>query len=225
MSYFITGTDTDVGKTWVAAALARAWRAAGINAAAMKPITCGPRTDAELLHEACGGKVALNDINPVWLRPALAPYTAAMIEERVIDLPLIRETFAKLRAQYPALVVEGAGGWLVPITRDYFVSDLALELRLPVLVVAANRLGVLNHTLLTVESIITKGLTCAGVLLNQPIAPHEDDAAAITNPGILEGLLAARGIPYLGEMEYGGLELPQQAAALVRAGHGQSPAR
>jgi dethiobiotin synthetase len=224
MSVFITGTDTDVGKTWVATALTRAWRATGADVVAMKPISCGGREDAELLQQACGGDVSINDINPVWLRPAVAPYTAAMIEERAVDLLLIRETFARLREQHAAIVVEGAGGWLVPITRDYFVSDLAAELKLPVLVVAANRLGVLNHALLTVESVLSKGLQCAGVLLNQLVPPAPGDAAAVTNPGILEELLSARNVPYLGEMEHGSAEVPRRLADWLRT-NGEAGAR
>jgi dethiobiotin synthetase len=215
MSLFITGTDTDVGKTWITAALVRALRDAGQSVAALKPIACGSRHDAELLEAACGGALAIDDINPIWLQPAAAPYTAAMIEERVIDLGLIRDTFARLRAQHDTVIVEGAGGWLVPILRDYAISDLAREFAVPVVVVAANRLGVLNHALLTVESIVAKGLPCAGVLLNQPTVPPLDDAAALTNPGILEDLLRARGIPYLGEMEHGCSELPFALKALA----------
>lgn len=215
MSVFVTGTDTDVGKTWVAAALVRAARNAGINAAGMKPIACGDRADAELLRAAAEGALCLNEVNPVWLRPAVAPYPAAMIEERVVDLPLIRETFASICARHAKVIVEGAGGWLVPITRDYFVSDLAAELGLPVFIVAANRLGVLNHTLLTVDSVLAKGLGCVGVLLNQSQPPLPSDAAAVTNPGILEELLAARGVPYLGELEHGGTQLPKRALELI----------
>ena len=215
MSLFITGTDTDVGKTWVAAALTRAWRSAGIDAVPMKPITCGERDDAEMLLQACGGRISLQEINPVWLRPAVAPYPASMIEERAIDLALIRETFARLRKQHSSIIVEGAGGWLVPILRDYWVSDLAAELNLPVLIVAANRLGVLNHALLTVQSVIAKGLPCAGLLLNQPSPPSDGDAAAVTNPGILEELLTSQGVPYLGEMEHGSTSLPARALELL----------
>lgn len=217
MSLFVTGTDTDVGKTWVACALVRAWREAGQSAVGMKPIACGGREDAEALHAASDGALKIGEVNPVWLRPAVAPYAAAMIEERMVDLPLIRETFAQLQARFGTVVVEGAGGWLVPILRDYAVSDLAADLGLPVLVVAANRLGVLNHTLLTVESIQARGLRCAGVVLNRTQPGGDDDAAVVTNPSILEELLGVRGIPYLGEVEHGASTLPP---ALLRLGSG-----
>jgi dethiobiotin synthetase len=218
MNLFVTGTDTDVGKTWVSAALVRAWRAAGVDAVGLKPIGCGGRDDAELLHAASDGVLTLDEVNPVWLQPPLAPYAAAMVEERFVDLGLVRDIYARLAKRHRAVVVEGAGGWLVPILRDYAVSDLAAELSLPVLVVAANRLGVLNHTLLTVESILAKGLRCAGVLLNQVAVPAAFDAAAVTNPGILEDLLMVRGVHYLGEMEHGCADLPARALEILRAG-------
>jgi dethiobiotin synthetase len=156
----------------------------------------------------------INEVNPVWLRPAVAPYTAAMIEERSVDLPLIRESFATLKARHSSIVVEGAGGWMVPILRDYAVADLARELGLPVLVVAANRLGVLNHALLTVDAILSRGLSCAGVVLNCPDPGKEDDAARVTNAGVLEELLVSRGVPLLGEIENEAKRLPERLLVL-----------
>lgn len=197
MNWFITGTDTGVGKTFFTRLLLRSLRAAGIDAVGMKPLCCGDRDDAELLRQAANDQVSLNDVNPVWLRPALAPYTASMIENRPIDLDLIRETFKKLRRTYPSLLVEGVGGWMVPITRDYFVRDLAIDFRLPVVVVVHDRLGALNHTILTVRSIQESGLECAGLVLNRP-EPQEE--ACRTNRGILEDVLQ---LPILFELEAG----------------------
>jgi dethiobiotin synthetase len=214
MSFFVTGTDTDVGKTWVSVELVKAWREKGTDVVGMKPIACGDRTDAELLQAVSGGGMGINEVNPVWLRPAVAPYTASMIEERAVDLALIRETFAILKARHGSIVVEGAGGWMVPILRDYAVADLAVELCLPVLVVAANRLGVLNHALLTVDAILARGLRCAGVVLNRPDFAAEEDAAQVTNAGVLEELLASRGVPLLGEIEHGAKRLPARLLAL-----------
>jgi dethiobiotin synthetase len=211
MSCFITGTDTAVGKTRVTAMLIRALRAARVDAVGFKPICCGGREDAELLHEAADGTVPLNDVNPVWLRPALAPYVAAMIEGRTPDVALARATFARLRAEHAAVIVEGCGGWVVPIARDFSMADLAAEFELPVVVVAANRLGVINHTLLTVAAIKARGLRCAGVVLNQPLPPTEGDAAVLTNGSVLEELLD---VPILGEVAFGQEELP---AAVVTA--------
>jgi dethiobiotin synthetase len=204
-SLFLTGTDTDVGKTYVAELLVRALRKAGRDAIGMKPICCGGRDDAETLHTAADGVIALNDVNPFWLRPPAAPYTAAMIENRSIDLAIIRETFERLRGAHESIIVEGVGGWLVPITRDYFVSDLAAEFGLPVAVVVENRLGALNHTLLTVQAIRARGLECAGLILNHTQPPDAaPDIATTTNRAILEDLAD---VPILFEVAHGQREV------------------
>ncbi len=201
MRLFLTGTDTGVGKTHVAALLVRGLRAAGMDAVGMKPLCCGDRGDAEILHAAADGAASLADVNPIWLRPPAAPYVAAMIEDRCIDLALIRESFIRLRDRHPGLIVEGVGGWQVPITRDYFVSDLAVECGLPVAVVVANKLGALNHTLLTVAAIRATGLECAGVILNHVSAPPDPpDIATTTNRSVLEDLLD---VPILFEIAHG----------------------
>ncbi len=186
---FITGTDTDAGKTYAAAGLIRAARAAGLDCVGVKPFCCGGREDAEALHAAAEGALPLNEVNPVWLRAPAAPYVAAMIENRPLDLGAMRESIAAVCAKHPSVVLEGAGGWRVPITRDYAMNDLAAELGWPVLVVAVNRLGALNHTLLTVESIRARGLKCAGVVLNEPRPrAEEEQIATATNREILETL-------------------------------------
>ena len=198
-SLFITGSDTNVGKTHVTALIVRAFRAKGIDCVGMKPICCGERADAEELHAACDRAIPLNDVNPVWLRTPAAPYTAAIIENRAVDLALIRDTFTRLRAEHDSLIVEGVGGWRVPIARDYFISDLAAEFALPVAVVVANKLGAINHALLTIESIQGRGLECAGVIFNHATSAV-DDIAAITNRGMLEDIL---GVPVLHEIAHG----------------------
>ncbi len=192
---FLTGTDTGVGKTYIATRLVRDARAAGRDCVGYKPISCGGLEDAEALLAASGGALTLNDVNPVRLAAFAAPYVAAMIENRLIDLDLMRSTYARLAAAHAEVIVEGAGGWLVPLTRDFMLADFAVELGLPVAVVAANRLGALNHTLLTIESIRARGLVCAGVFLNQARVPDEDDATAIqTNRAVLEDVA---GVPIL----------------------------
>lgn len=201
MNLFLTGTDTDAGKTFVAALLIRSLRAAGLDTAGMKPLCCGGRTDAELLCEACGGTVEINTVNPVWLRTPASPYTAALIENRAIDLDLVREKFRSLRRAHRSLIVEGAGGWLTPVTRDFSMADLAAEFALPVAVVVRNRLGAINHTLLTVADIRARGLACAGIILNTFDAP---DMATATNGAVLESLLD---VPILFEVEKGQSEL------------------
>lgn len=202
MNLFITGTDTDVGKTYVSALLVRGLRKAGFDTVAMKPICCGDRDDAEMLQAAAGNSLELNDVNPVWLRPPAAPYTASIVENRNIDLDLIRETFARLRENHRSLIVEGVGGWLVPIRRDYFVSDMAADFGLPVAVVVRNRLGALNHAMLTVRNVQSRGLQCAGIIWNN--MDTTDDIPGTTNKSILEDLLD---VPVLFEIEKNQQEL------------------
>ena len=199
MNAFLTGTDTGVGKTYVTARLIRRLRAQGLDTVGFKPICCGSREDAELLRAAAGYALELNEVNPVWLRTPAAPYTAAMIENRPIDLALIRETFHALRAKHDSVLVEGVGGWLVPIERAYSVADLAGECALPVIIVVKNRLGALNHAALTVDSIRARGLTCAGLILNDGSPAAEDSGepqgiATATNRAVLEDVL---GLPIL----------------------------
>lgn len=198
MNYFITGTDTGVGKTYITAMLIRSLRKAGMDSVGMKPICCGDRADAELLHEASGPGVTVNDINPIWFRTPAAPYTASIVENRMIDLDAVRESFATLRRKHRSVLVEGVGGWLAPIRKDYFVSDLAADFGLPVLLVVRNRLGALNHALLTLQSIHSRGLKCDGIILNN--MDETDDVAATTNRSLLEELA---GVPVMFETEKG----------------------
>ena len=209
MNAFITGTDTGVGKTYATARLIRRLRAQGLDTVGFKPICCGSREDAEILRAAADDSLDLNAVNPVWLRTPAAPYTAAMIENRPIDLALIRETFASLRARHRSVLVEGVGGWLVPIEKGYTVADLAVECALPVLVVVKNRLGALNHAALTVHHVRACGLTCAGLILNDspPSAEDENEPQGIatsTNQAVLEDIL---GVPILFTLAYGQSEL------------------
>jgi dethiobiotin synthetase len=124
-----------------------------------------------------------------------------MIESRPVDLSQLLEAFSDLRSKHREIVVEGVGGWRVPITREFAVSDLAKEMGLPVVVVVANRLGALNHSRLTVESIAAAGLDCAGVILNE-IQPEQNppDIASTTNRAALEELLQ---VPILASVSHG----------------------
>ena len=187
MSVFVTGTDTGVGKTSFSCWLLEQLRAAGIRCAGYKPICCGDRADAELLLAASSTGVAIEQINPIWLKTPAAPLTAALAEKRELNLPELREGFARLSEQVEFVVVEGVGGWIVPITTDYYSSDLAHDLQLPVVLVVHNRLGCLNHTFLTLRSIEAAGLGCAGIVLNDLGATG--GLAAETNAGILRRCL------------------------------------
>ncbi len=204
MNLFLTGTDTGVGKTYIAALLVRALRRVGLDTVPMKPLCAGDREDAHALHRACDGAVALNTINPVWHRAPAAPFSAALIENRPADLALIRDTWRTLREQHRSVIVEGVGGWRVPIAPGFFVSDLAAEFALPVAVVIRNRLGALNHALLTIEAIKQSGTPYAGAIFNETEPPG--DPATATNRAVLEELL---GEPFLFTIEPG-----QQSLAL-----------
>ena len=148
MSLFITGTDTGVGKTHIAARVLHLLRASGTRCAGMKPICCGDRRDAERLLAAGSDGLTINDVNPVWLKTPAAPLVCSLMEKAPIDVEKILTAFQSLQRRVEHVIVEGTGGWLVPIRPDYFVSDLASAMKLPVLVVAQNRLGCLNHAAL-----------------------------------------------------------------------------
>lgn len=198
MNYFITGTDTGVGKTHFTALLTRAARQAGLDTAALKPLCCGSREDVHILRAAADGELPVEEINPVYYDLPVAPLVAARQENRPVNLPALAAWFAALRSRRASWLVEGAGGWLVPLTETETVADLAVLLGLPVLVVVANRLGCLNHTLLTVEAIRARGLTCAGLVLNTLSKDHS--AAAATNKRILQDFCDA---PILFELRPG----------------------
>ena len=183
MNAFITGTDTEIGKTFCTALLTRALRAAGRGTVALKPLCCGPREDVELLAAASDHALTLDEINPVWLHEPAAPLAAARVENRPVSLDSLADWFHSLSKKHPSILVEGAGGWLVPITETESIADLAARLALPVIVVVANRLGCLNHTLLTLESIRARGLNCPGIILNHIEPPHSE--ATRTNATIL----------------------------------------
>ena len=197
MSLFITGTDTGVGKTQTARQLLRLLRAAGTSCAGMKPICCGDRRDAELLLAAGSEGLTIDEINPVWLQTPAAPIVGSFVEEVNLDIEQILAAFRALQDRVEHVIVEGVGGWMVPIRSDYFISDLAAEMKLPVLVVTQNRLGCLNHTALTVRSVADYNLPCLGVVLNG--VPVPGDIAALTNADILKRILNVPLLVGLGE--------------------------
>jgi dethiobiotin synthetase len=168
---FITGTDTGVGKTFVTAALLTELRRRGVHAAAFKPIACGAggRHDAEIYATIMKHEQPLDVINPVYLRHPLAPSVASRLEHKRIDLRRIRTCYCQLASTCSIVLVEGAGGLLVPIRENYFVADLARSLKLPLLVVARLGLGTINHSLLTVRAARDMGLKVQGIVLNDTV--------------------------------------------------------
>lgn len=174
LSYFITGTDTAVGKTFVAAALSRALKKAGVDVGVMKPVESGcPEKESTLipedafaLKEASGSTDPIEQICPYRFSQPLSPHLASRLSGVVIDLSLIKERYTELSGRHELMLVEGAGGLLAPLTEDKTVADLALLLRLPLIIVASSRLGVINHTLLTIEAAKGRGIEVKAVILN-----------------------------------------------------------
>lgn len=180
---FITGTDTNVGKTFFGAWLLEQWLKGGASAGkalGFKPICSGGREDAEAYAAVRGHELSLAEINPLSFRAPLSPLAAARLEGRPDGLALpelqrLNQHVSDIAQARKAthVLVEGVGGWLVPLGMDkgrrLTVSDWAKQLGYPVVVVARSGLGTLNHTLLTVESIRAAGLTCAGIVLNEGV--------------------------------------------------------
>lgn len=169
---FVTGTDTGVGKTRVAVALIHALRAQGLRVAAMKPVAAGSEpgelnADVSALVQAANVSADLRDVNPYFFAPPIAPHLAAQQAGVRIELPVIVAAYARLAAAADVVVVEGAGGWRVPLNECEEMADLAQALALPVVLVVGLRLGCLNHALLSAESIAHRKLPWAGWVGNQ----------------------------------------------------------
>lgn len=188
---FVTGTDTGVGKTFVTGGLARLLHNRGVRVGVMKPIETGcardgderAPSDASQLLTAAGGRQDISSVCPYRFEAALAPDVAARLAGCTIDPEVIRSRFQGVAASHDIVLVEGAGGLLVPIRGRYTMADLAVDLGLPLLVVTASRLGAVNHTLLTLAHARRRQLTVAGYVLNQ--LSRETDEAMSTNADLL----------------------------------------
>ncbi len=189
----VTGTDTGVGKTVVATAIVASLRRGGLRVAAMKPIetgVTGEPQDAALLRDAAGEDDVMTDVCPVRFAEPLAPMVAALRARRSIDLPRLDAAFARLARGRDAIVVEGAGGLLVPIAEGFAYDTLFRRWSLDVVIVVANRLGALNHALLTVRAAQQAGLRVDSVVLNTiPVGDSAPSLAVATNLDALRALL------------------------------------
>ncbi|OGR83916.1 MAG: dethiobiotin synthase [Elusimicrobia bacterium RIFCSPLOWO2_01_FULL_54_10] len=163
---FITATGTGVGKTVVAAGIARHLKENGVDVGVMKPIASGGQEDAQFLMQAAGVEDSLEAINPVFLEHPLAPYESARMEKRKIDLKSVARAYQALAQRHAVMVVEGVGGVRVPLTKNQDVTHLIRLLKLPALVVASASLGTINHTLLTLEALKKEKITVVGIVLN-----------------------------------------------------------
>lgn len=215
--FFVTGTDTGVGKTRAACALLRALVRAGVRAVGMKPVAAGALRDAEgLLNEDVAALIAASayaapraEVNPYCFEPAIAPHIAAARAGVAIKAATIIRAFDALAADADTIVVEGAGGFCIPLGAGFDSSDLAAQLGLPVILVVGLRLGCLNHGLLTAQAIRARGLPVAGWIAN-----HIDPAMAAVaeNLATLAGCLEA---PLLGAFAYAPALPPEQLAGAL----------
>ena len=185
---FITGTDTGVGKTVLTALLVKFLRQCGVHAAGLKPVCSGGRDDARALRAAMNGALTLDEINPWHFRAAVAPVLAARQENKRLRLAPVLAHLRAWQKRRAVLVVEGAGGLLSPLGEDFDSRDLIVALRATPVIVASNRLGVVNQVLLTLEALPTRRRAGACVVL---ITPPNPDSAAKHNAGLLAGRAGA----------------------------------
>lgn len=224
--YFITGTDTDVGKTWVSLALTEILKQQNKQVGVMKPISAGCQKteqglrndDAVQLQAASNVTLDYTVINPYAFEPAIAPHIAAAETHTRIDLETIYQSYLKIAAQSDLVIVEGAGGWRVPLNDFQSIGDLAKRLELPVVLVVGMKLGCISHALLTVDAIRSTGLPLAGWVANE-INPKMDVLAeniATLKEQIDAPLLGH--IPYLSNLSIQAvaeqLKLPNETSSL-----------
>lgn len=204
--YFITGTDTGVGKTVVAGGLAALYKNRGLNIGVMKPIATGCKRvhntlisdDAAFLKRSAEVDVEYELINPISLEQPFAPTVAARLSNTKIDLEKVRMAYDSLCERHEYLIVEGIGGLLVPVDEYYFVVDLANEMELPLIVVCRSNLGTINHTLLTVSYAREHGLDVKGIIMNESTEKC-DDVTRMTNAAEIKRLT---NLPILGMIPF-----------------------
>jgi dethiobiotin synthetase len=196
---FITGTDTGVGKTWVSCALARAWSDQAWQVGVFKPAESGDGGDAKALLKAARSVLALELVRPYAFKRPLAPAVAAAEERKPVRLAVLKQAYRRIQAQSERVLVEGAGGLLVPYAPRLDGAGLAKALGLPVFIIARAKLGTINHSLLTVEAARRRGLTVLGVVLNGPHDPQDPSLAK--NAAVIRRLGR---VPVLGPLPWGG---------------------
>lgn len=172
-SYFITGTDTGVGKTAITAALAACIKKLGVDVGVMKPVATGipqksgfKSSDVSALCQACGVNDAEDLVNPVFMPLPASPYDVSKILDLKFDNKIIFEKFEKLKIKHEMLLVEGIGGIMTPISRDYFVADLIKGMGLDTIIVTRSTLGTLNHTMMTVKTCHDYEIPIKGIIVN-----------------------------------------------------------
>ncbi|MFZ1076309.1 MAG: dethiobiotin synthase [Nitrosotalea sp.] len=199
-SYFITGTDTGVGKTAITAALAASLRRRDIDVGVMKPIASGApqktgfkSSDAALLHEAAKVNDTEEMINPIFLPLPTSPYDATKILNLKIDMNTIFERFQHLLKAHQMLLVEGIGGIMTPITRNFFVADMIKKMGLETIIVTRSTLGTLNHTVMTFMMCKEYGIAVKGMIIN-----YFDEKGSLAERNAPSTLHEITGLPILG---------------------------
>jgi dethiobiotin synthetase len=201
---FVTGTDTDVGKTFATAALLVALESEGLVVAPMKPVAAGTimiggvamNADVALMMELSRHRYPLRTVNPYCFSDPIAPHIAANRENVNIDLAIIECAYRKLALESDCVLMEGAGGFLVPLTETQSMADIPAQLGLPVILVVGMRLGCINHALLTADAIRHRGLKLSAWIANSPAGRM---SAYVENLALLRRMLGA---PLLAEIAY-----------------------
>lgn len=196
---FITGTDTNVGKTFVTSLLAASYRSRGVDIGVFKPMMSGVKredvtSDVSRLKAYAQDSNSLQDITPFSFDEPLAPYMAAKRQGTTVSLKQVVRAWERIRDRHACYLVEGAGGIAVPLGPSYLVADVANAIGFPVLIVARAGLGTVNHTLLTVAFARQKGLDVIGVIINKT---GKADRSEKTNPQLIEAFC---GVPVLGSI-------------------------
>lgn len=216
--YFITGTDTDVGKTVISAALVHAIAGHGHRVAGMKPVASGcyqvgddfRNSDADLLVQAANLTLDYDTVCPYRFVPAIAPHLAAEQAGVVISKERILDCYRNAASQADRIVVEGVGGWMVPVANGLSMADIAVEMDLPVIMVVGARLGCINHALLTQHAIASSGLSLAGWIYNR-IDPDMEVADSVKQE--LESMLDA---PLIADIAYSDQPVPELIAGMIK---------
>lgn len=221
VSWFVTGTDTEIGKTLVSSAMVYALTQEGVNVAAMKPVAAGARLmngewhneDADILASVANVSLPTTLSTPYLLRDAAAPHIAAAQEGVQIDLAHIRACYDRACSAADAMVVEGVGGFRVPLSEQWDTADLAQQLGLPVVLVVGIRLGCLSHALLTADAIAARGLKLAGWVANVI------DVGMRHSMGNVDALAARLPAPLLGTIPRLAAAAPPAAASYLDFSH------
>ncbi|HWO97092.1 MAG TPA: dethiobiotin synthase [Bacillus sp. (in: firmicutes)] len=187
--FFVTGTDTDVGKTIISSGLAAVLKEEKIDVGVFKPLLSGiaredPASDTSLLKQLSQTSLSYEEITPFAFKEPLAPYMAGKLEGKIVRIEEILSHWEKIREKHEFFIVEGAGGISVPLGERFLVSDLIKALQLPIVIVARPNLGTFNHTFLTIQYAKSLGLSIAGIVING-INDHPE-LAEKTNPGLME---------------------------------------